>query len=388
MVEERFRRDRPARLLALDDESLISELCGRGGADPAELRAPRQGDDELLTAAAEQQRRHGVAAICRHDPAYPVRLLDLPDPPAVLHVLGGVPRLDATLGGERRRPVVAIVGARRAPEEGRTVARGLAAQLAGVGVTVVSGMAFGVDAAAHDGALTGGPADRRTTVAVLAGGVERAHPASLRPLYERIVDRGAVVSEMPAGTTPRRWGFPARNRLIAALADVVVVVAAAQRSGSLITADLAVQLERPLGVVPGSALDPRHLGTNGLLRGGGVHPVLDATDVLALLGTVLPGGPGSAPIALDLLHGLDGPARRVGEALLAGPRTPEQLLTDREPVDADAVRAATDDLLLGLGQLEAAGRLRRGLDGAVSLLPLPALAGVRPGDGDGDARSR
>ncbi|EHN11776.1 Rossmann fold nucleotide-binding protein Smf possibly involved in DNA uptake [Patulibacter medicamentivorans] len=370
VVEERFRRDRPAGLLALDDRALVAELCRRDGPDAAALRTPRRSDDDLLSAAAENARRHRIVAICRHDDAYPSRLLDLRDPPAVLHVLDGPQRLAQTLGGDPRRPTVAIVGARRAPDEGRSFARQLGEQLAGAGVTVVSGMAFGVDAAAHDGALRAAPGAHRNTVAVLAGGIERAHPARLRPLYERIVDRGAVVGEMPPGATPRRWAFPARNRLIAALADVVVVVAAAERSGSLITVDLAGDLDRAIGTVPGSVLDPRHRGSNALLRAS-AHPILDAQDVITLLGTALPGRSAAALPAIDPLGGLDGAARRLAEALLPGPRTPEQLLSTVERADG---AVAERDLLLGLAQLEAAGRLRRSLDGSLALLPAP-LAG-------------
>lgn len=356
-IDRRFRGQRPAGLLTLDDDALVRTLTG-----PAERDASRPrpiSDDELLDCDARHRREHGVTAICRHDGAYPAKLLELADPPAVLHVLGGVERLHATLGADGRRPAVAIVGARQAPAEAREVARRFAAALAGAGVTVISGMAFGIDAAAHDGALAaGGDRTCGSTVAVLAGGPERSSPARHRALHARIAQSGVVVSEMAPATTPRPWGFPARNRLIAALADATVVVAAATRSGSLSTAHFALDLERPVGVVPGSLAAPAYSGSNRLLRDEpGTSVVLEPDDVRALLGDC--GGQiAMSIVAVDPLAGLEGHARTLGAQLADGPRTIDQLLAGRTPAE----------VLGGLADLEALGRLRREFDGTIRLL--------------------
>lgn len=366
VIDRRFRGNRPPGLLTLDDEALVRTLTG-----PAERDAARPrpiSDDELLDCDARHQREFGVTAICRHDEAYPTKLRDLADPPAVLHVLGGVERLQATLGVDGRRPAVAIVGARQAPAEAREIARRFASALSGAGVTVVSGMAFGIDAAAHDGALSGVAGDpaRGSTVAVLAGGPERSSPARHRALHTRIAHAGVVVSEMSPATTPRPWGFPARNRLIAALADATVVVAAATRSGSLSTAHFALDLERPVGVVPGGLSAPGYAGSNRLLRDEpGAAVVLDPDDIRALLGDC--GGQIAMRIGDgDPLAGLDGFARTLGAQLVDGPRTIEQLLVGRQ----------ASDVLGALADLEAGGRLRRDFDGRIRLVLGPASGAV------------
>jgi DNA processing protein len=173
---------------------------------------------------------------------------------------------------------VAVVGARRASDYGLEVARTLGRGLSAAGVTVVSGMAMGVDAAAHEGALAGG-AD---TVAVLGCGVDVAYPASRRRLHARLRRDALVLSELPPGFTARRWCFPVRNRVIAALAEVVVVVEGGERSGSLITARLARELGREVGAVPGRITSLAAAGPNSLLFDG-AHPIRGAQDVLDLL---------------------------------------------------------------------------------------------------------
>jgi DNA processing protein len=176
---------------------------------------------------------------------------------------------------------VTIVGSRQASGYGLRVAERLARDLAIAGVTTVSGMARGIDAAAHQGALAGGGA----TIAVLAGGPEVAYPPQNRVLYERILAAGAVISEHPPGTPARRHHFPARNRIMAALGHVVVIVEAAQPSGTLITADLALKLGRTVGAVPGQLGVRVAEGANDLIREG-AHLVRDARDVLDLLSGV------------------------------------------------------------------------------------------------------
>jgi DNA processing protein len=212
-------------------------------------------------------------AVCRHDTCYPPRLLKADDAPAVLHVAGDLQRL-AVLA-DRDAPAVAVVGARRAGAEGLEVARNLGRGLAAAGVTVISGMALGIDAAAHAGALeVDGP-----TITVLAGGADVAYPASKRSLHRELVRTQAALSEMPPGFKPFRWCFPARNRTIAGLASLTIVVEATERSGSLITADLAQELGRAVGAVPGAVTAPRCSGSNALLRDGAVV-IRDAQDAL------------------------------------------------------------------------------------------------------------
>jgi DNA processing protein len=161
------------------------------------------------------------------------------------------------------------------------MARSLARGLASAGIPVVSGMAAGIDSAAHAGALRSETAGSAPTVAVLPGGAERAYPRSARALHSRLVATGATISELPPGVSVRRWMFPARNRIIAALAAMTIVVEASERSGALITADWATHLGRALGAVPGRATSPQAAGPNRLLSAGatlirGPQDVLDA----------------------------------------------------------------------------------------------------------------
>jgi DNA processing protein len=331
------RRGRAA-LLRLGDDELIAALAGRE-------RSAIEHEHEHVDVDAARGRcsTAGVVALCRHDPRYPRTLEDLPDPPAVLHVLGRLPSLERAVAGDS----VAIVGARRATPYGLEQARALGRGLGASGIAVVSGMALGVDAAAHAGALE----VDGTTLAVLAGGPERAYPATKRRLHARIVERGAVVSEMPPGTRARRWCFPARNRIIAALARATVVVEAGERSGSLITAGLAADLGRDVAAVPGLVTAPLAAGTNALIADG-ARLVRDPRDVLELLfgagaaaslATVAPSG--------DLLdEDLQALLDRVG----GGCDTVAGLAADGTGLDA---------VLAGLAQLELRGRVRRGPGG-------------------------
>jgi DNA processing protein len=178
---------------------------------------------------------------------------------------------------------VAVVGSRRATSYGREVARELGRDLAREHVVVVSGLAFGIDGCAHRGALEAG-----TTVAVLGCGPDIAYPASHRSLWRQVAERGLVLSELSPGAGPWRWTFPARNRIVAGLCGMTVVVEAAWRSGSMITANLAADLGRELGAVPGPVSSRASAGTNELLAGGACV-VRDASDVLE----VLDGAPGA-----------------------------------------------------------------------------------------------
>jgi len=320
-------------LLTLEDDALLAALArARAGAVAGTLETFDPAAARAACAAA------GLGAVCRHDAElYPRTLLDAPDAPAVLHVTGGAERLGALLNP----PAVALVGARRATPHGLEAARMLARGLGVAGVTVVSGMALGVDAAAHAGALDAGGA----SVAVLAGGADVPYPASERRLHARLVAAGCVVSELPPGTRPRRWGFPARNRIIAGLAQVTVVVEAAERSGSLITARVARELGRDVAAVPGRITSPRARGALDLLFDG-AHLIRDARDLLELLRW--PGAQDSAPPGPGA--GLDPRLRVVLEAVADGRDTVAALAAS--PAQASAAGVA-------LGELELMGRLRR-----------------------------
>jgi DNA processing protein len=212
-------------------------------------------------------------AICRHDDSYPPGLRDAPD--AAWALIGRGDR--ALVSGLEPQAAVTIVGSRRATSYGREVARELGCEVSTAGLVVVSGLAFGIDACAHRGAVDAGG----LTIAVLGCGPDRSYPATNRALWRKVVETGAVISELPPGATPWRWTFPARNRIMAALAAMTVVVEAASRSGSLITADLAAELGRDLGAVPGPVTSRASAGPNELLAGGacvvrGGQDVLDA----------------------------------------------------------------------------------------------------------------
>jgi DNA processing protein len=261
-------RSRIEPVLRLPDAQLLAAVGGPRRTQIEDQLERLDGDE--VRAGAESA---GLKLLCRCDRAYPPRLTALPSPPAVLYVAGDLERFVALAV----RDPVAIVGARRASAYGLDTARSLGRGLARAGVTVVSGMALGIDSAAHAGALAGGAA----TVAVLPGSADRPYPPGKRSLYRRIRDGGAIVSELPPGTEVWRWMFPARNRIIAALASTTVVVEAGERSGALVTARFARELGRPLGAVPGRVITPQAAGPHGLLASGaylvrGPQDVLDA----------------------------------------------------------------------------------------------------------------
>lgn len=262
---------RSPELLRLSNEDLIEVAAPKVGAHligRVEATGERQLDEELVAGRCW--------ACCRHGDLYPAQLRDAADAPWALIGRGDPGLID----GLEPYGAVTVVGARRATSYGREIARGLGRDLASAGLTVVSGLAFGIDACAHRGALD---ASGRT-IAVLGCGPDVAYPAAHRSLWRRICEQGLVLSEFPPGAAPWRWTFPARNRIMAALAGMTVVVEGATRSGSLITADLAADLGRDLGAVPGPVTSRASAGPNALLAGGACV-VRDAQDVLdALLG--------------------------------------------------------------------------------------------------------
>jgi DNA processing protein len=334
---------RSPELLRLCDEDLAKvvapkvagRVLARVGAVPERVLR-----DELADA--------GCWAVCRHDERFPIGLRDAADAPRAL-IGRGDPALLERLEPEA---AVTVVGARRASAYGREVARELGRELARAGLAVVSGLAFGIDACAHRGALEGG-----LTVAVLGTGVDVAYPPSHRGLWREVGESGLVLSELPPGSTAWRWSFPARNRIMAALAGMTVVVEAAERSGSLITADLATDLGRDLGAVPGPVGSRLSAGPNNLLAGGACL-VRDAQDVLdAMLG---PGarrleraGPSLAPGPHEVL-----------EAVERGAQTPDAVAAELGLSGGEA--AAT------LADLEASGYV------ACSLLGLYTRTTLKP----------
>jgi DNA processing protein len=335
--------DRPgpkiAGLLALPDEAFVAAAAGK---DRDEALAYLDGFDAEW--AREALARVDVLALCQHADEYPAPLQELADRPTALFGLGSVEKLRAL----REDPAVTVVGTRRASPYGNEVAYALGRGLGAAGVPVVSGLALGVDGTAHRGCLDGGG----MTVAVLACGPDVVYPRRHRALYERIRAEGLVVSELPPGTRPFRWSFPARNRIMAALARMTVVVEAAEPSGSLITAEFARDLGRAVAAVPGRVTSSFARGTNGLLRDGAV-PVTRTEDVLdELFGVGMRRPP---PAADDRPEPADPRLRAVLEAA-------ERFGS----VDAIAgeLKLAAAEVRAALGRLEAEGWLvRRDLGG-------------------------
>lgn len=340
---------RSPELLRLSNQDLVAaaapkvatQLLGR-----IEALSERSFAEELLMARCW--------ATCPHDEFYPVGLRDAPDAPWALIGRGGPGLL------EQLEPLgaVTVVGSRRATSYGREVARELGRELAAAGMVVVSGLAFGIDGCAHRGAIDAG-----RTIAVLGCGADTAYPAAHRSLWRRICEEGLVVSEFPPGAAPWRWTFPARNRIMAALAGMTVVVEAAVRSGSLITADLAADLGRDLGAVPGPITSRASAGPNNLLASGACV-VRDAQDVLdAMLGPGVKKVERSGPVLDPLLA-----------AVLAGVEDGED--------SCDAVAAALDlsgaEAAAALARLELLGYVSCSTVGTYSrtLLPSGSTAGI------------
>jgi len=311
-----------------------------------------------LTALA----RLGARLVCWGEPDYPAALATVEDAPPVLTVLGDPALL--------QMPIVAVVGARNASANGRPHCERAVRRLGEAGIVVGSGMARGIDAAAHLGALHSG------SVAVVAGGADIVYPEENRGLYDALVERGAVVAELPLGTEPQARHFPRRNRIISGMARGVVVVEAAAKSGSLITARFALEQGREVFAVPGSPLDPRSRGCNDLLRNGATLTET-AADILAQLGPFLQSEmPAPRPRERALQPRL--PLAAAAPNLSAIPQIPEdaalELLMEKlspTPVAVDELvrqchlsAASIATLLL---ELELAGRIERHPGNLVSL---------------------
>ncbi len=256
----------------------LPDLAARGGGKAPAIAAPTIAERELAVAA-----KLGARHLFVDDADYPALLAELEDAPPAMMVRGEI--------GLTRRPTIAMVGARNASAAACRFARQLAVELGREDVTIVSGLARGVDTAAHVGSIDSG------TIAVIAGGIDIAYPPENAALQEAIATRGLLIAEQPPGTEPRARHFPYRNRIIAGLAQGTVVVEAAPKSGSLITARLAGEMGRDVMAVPGSPLDPRAQGCNGLIREGATL-IQSAADILELISSDRPAHGAGAGIAL------------------------------------------------------------------------------------------
>ncbi|MFK8251096.1 DNA-processing protein DprA [Ancylobacter terrae] len=363
-LDEQQRRDW-LRLLRTENvgprtfRTLINRFGGAGAAIEALPGLARRGGGLLpprVPSAAEADAeiealgRMGGRFVALGEPDFPPALRALDDAPPLLAVRGRPELLTA--------PIVAIVGSRNASAAGRTIAARLAAELGRAGWIVASGLARGIDAVAHEASLSAG------TLAVLAGGHDRPYPPENVDLLERIAQTGAIISEMPMRWVPRARDFPRRNRLVSGVSLGVVVVEAADRSGSLITARLAAEQGREVFAVPGSPLDPRAAGTNRLLKQGATL-VTEAADVIEALAPLIGR---ETPPAMEEPERLDPDMRDPGD----DERSRVLELLGPVPVAVDDIvrmsGASASAVQIILLELDLAGRLERHGGGRVSLL--------------------
>lgn len=354
------------------DESMSAWLCRLVSLDaPRTAMGPSMSPASLDALAAHALRRAGelgLAALPLGTAGYPPGLAEIADPPPVLWSRGDPADL--------HRPGVAIVGSRAASSHGLAMARRLAGDLASSGLVIVSGLARGIDSAAHEAALVAGG----RTVAVLGSGHDRLYPPEHAHLASRIEQSGAVISEFPPGTGARAHHFPMRNRIVSGLVPAVVVVEAPEKSGALITAGCALDQGRDVFVVPGPVLGDRNRGGHGLLRDG-ARLAESADDILRELGGVpnaaaalgCLGGVPNAAAALGCLGGVPNAATALGGAQqpsdpsimpsAADPHPWLRQMTEGVDFSVDDVAAQTDlapaDVLAGLLELELAGRVHR-----------------------------
>ena len=325
----------------------LPDLARQGGGKPPRVPTVAEAEAEI-----ERAEKAGAVFIAIGEGDYPPMLRQMDMPPPLLAVKGAAAAF--------KQPPVAIVGARNASMAGMKFARQIASELGRGGYAVVSGLARGIDTAAHQGALATG------TIACVAGGIDRPYPPQNADLLTEMAERGgAVISEMPFGWEPRAQDFPRRNRLIAGLSLGLLVVEAARRSGSLISARLAGDMGRIVFAVPGSPLDPRSEGTNGLLKDGAVL-VTGIQDVVEQIAPLIdrplptavrfaePADVGGTPSPVD------GDRALLIEALGQTPVSVDELIahTGLHPAQVFVI----------LMELDLAGRIERHAGGAVSLI--------------------
>jgi len=372
----------PEAILAAGPRRVTEVLGAAGGAKAIFGRDPTRDDRVAAALRWLAPRPAGASEPARliltlADRRYPARLLDLADPPLVLYCIGDWRWL--------AQPQIAIVGSRNASLHGAGTARAFAAAVATDGWTVTSGLAEGIDQAAHQGALD---ARGGSTVAALGTGIEQVYPTGALPLAQRIATRGALISEQPIGMPPLPASFPRRNRLIAALARAVLVVEAAPRSGSLITARQAADLGREVMAVPGSIHSPLARGCNDLIRQG-AKLVDSAADILAELPPASRLGlrwpPGSAPLAGSPGLEMTAPAPQSSDGLSAEPGRPASVaglpddqarllaVMSADPVMLETIaqrqRLPLSTALAALQTLELLGLIQRQLDGSYVRCP-------------------
>lgn len=327
----------------------LPDLAKRGGRAKPIVICPKGAAEAEMAAAAKL----GAVALASCEAAYPRALATIDDAPPILYARGNVSLLGKSMVG--------MVGARNASVNGRNLARRIAADLGRGGLVVASGLARGIDTAAHEGALGSG------TVAVLAGGVDVVYPPENERLYNEIVAMGCVVSEMPPGTQPQASHFPRRNRIVSGLSRGVVVVEASLKSGSLITARLAAEQGREVFAIPGNPLDPRASGPNDLIRHGAVLTE-SAGDVLAVLSDLLrmPLAEGKRPVFTAVQPAVP------TESEVARARATVLESLGPSPVMVDLLirecQLSASVVSLVLLELELAGRLERHPGNQVSLL--------------------
>jgi len=349
----------PGQVLAQPPSALRQVVSSRVA---EALGQPPDGAAALLEATWQwlQDAPDGRAVLTLDDPRYPAALLDTPDPPCLLYVQG---RLEA-LQQLRIERTLAVVGSRNPTPQGRLNAQAFARDLAARGLTLVSGLALGIDGAAHEGALEGADADTLATVAVVGTGLDRVYPKQHLALAHRIVERGLILSEYPLGTPPLNANFPRRNRIISGLSQGVLVVEAALESGSLITARQALEQGREVFAIPGSIHSPQSKGCHALIRQG-AKLVECAQDVLEELRQPDPFA--QVPLALDTPGGRTTeratPGAEPGTRPDTGPNTGLLALLGHEPCSLDALIARsgldTAQLQARLLDLELEGQVHR-----------------------------
>lgn len=317
---------------------MLPELARRGG----RRRRIRICSRDAAQAELEAAKRIGTVPLFTNEPGYPAVLAAVDHPPPMIYARGRADLLNA--------PGVAIVGSRNCSSLGHALARHLAGILGEAGLVVISGLARGIDGAAHTAALASG------TVAVVAGGVDQIYPPEHEALHHQIGSQGCLVSEMPPGFKPRGKDFPRRNRMISGMAYGVVIVEAARRSGTLITARFANEQGREVFAVPGHPLDPRAEGTNRLIKAGATI-VTEAEDVLAAIRPMLPptAVPAQAsvrpqPVQTTVTPPTDGERSTVEQALGPAPSNVDDLVR-ATGLNAQSIQVALLELSLA-GRLE------------------------------------